>query len=432
MRDLRETVDKTESLLKEAGAEKYAFEVTESEKRELNTEMGDFTLFRTIYDAAVSVTVFADGRKGSAGGSDLTDEGLKKAVDDALAAAESAEQDPANDIAPDQGTKTIEQGPQSPDMERFYQRLSELSETIAADYPRVAVMQIIASHEGDHTIYRNSNGTEFDTYDGCYEVTVEFTAMEGERSTGLSYTGFAVRSLDKPLIEQGGMRKKLADAEAALNVTGIDGKFEGRVILTPEVLSGFAYMIVANYLDSGVVMSGESMWMDRIGEKVAGDAFTLRLQADDDRLVRTSHYTDDGYAAENVTLIDRGVLKSLRLDLYASNKTGRPVTKNSGYGLLIEPGDMTLEDMITQTDRGLIVGGFSGGQPGANGEFSGVAKNSFYVENGRIIGAVNEVMISGNLAALVEKVIGLSDTLICDGMMAMPYMLTEGVVISGK
>ena len=432
MRDLREAIEKTESLLRGTGASKYALQITESEKRELNTEMGDFTLFRTIFDAAVSVTVYADGRKGSAGGSDLTDDGLEKAVRDACAAAESAEQDPANDIAPDQGTKTVEQGPQAPDMEKFYERLTELSDTIAADYPKVAVMQIIASHEADHTIYRNSNGTEFDTYDGHYDTTLEFTAMDGDRSTGLSYTGFSVRGLDEPLIEKAGLRKKLADAEAALSVAEINGKFEGRVILTPEVLSEFAYMLVENYLDSGVVLSGESMWMDRIGEKVAGDIFTLRLQADDDRLVLSSHYTDDGFAAENITLIDRGVLRSLRLNLYASNKTGRPVTKNSGYGLLIEPGDMTLDKMIAGMDRGLIVGGFSGGQPGANGEFSGVAKNSFYVENGRIAGAVNEVMINGNLAALIEKVIGLSDTLISDGMMAMPYMLTEGVVISGK
>ena len=91
-----------------------------------------------------------------------------------------------------------------------------------------------------------------------------------------------------------------------------------------------------------------------------------------------------------------------------------------------------LADMIRSIRRGLIVGGFSGGEPGANGEFSGVAKNSFYVEDGEIRGAVLETMISGNLAEVFSHVREISSELISDGNMAFPYLTADGITISGK
>ena len=81
--------------------------------------------------------------------------------------------------------------------------------------------------------------------------------------------------------------------------------------------------------------------------------------------------------------------------------------------------------------RGLIVGGFSGGHPGANGEISGVAKNSFYIEDGKIKGAVMETMINGNLADIFQNVSAVSEELVCDGTSVLPYMACEGMIISG-
>lgn len=432
MRDLRETADRTEELLRAAGVTKYALEVSETETRELNTELETFSLFRTIFDGSVSVTVFLEDKTGAAAGSDLSDEGLKKVIGEAVAAAASAAPDPAHDIAPDQGKRQTAEGPLAADMERFYDRMAELYDTACREYPKVKMMQMIGSHRADHTVYRNSNGTEFDCRDGIYSVMLEFSAFEGDRGTGISFTGFSTRDLGVPFMEQSDVRRQIADSEAALTVAEVKEKFEGRVLFTPRALGEFVYMLAENYMGGGRILSGESQWLDKIGEKVAGEKLTLRLQAADPRLVQSRQYTSDGFAAENVTLIEDGVLKSHQLNLYVANKTGRPVTKNSGYGFVVEPGSVPETELLAQIGRGLIVGGFSGGEPGANGEFSGVAKNSFYVENGKVAGAVNEVMISGNLAGLFENLIGLSDTAVSDGTMSMPAMLTDGVTISGK
>ena len=80
MRDLRETANKAEELLRAAGVEKYALQVKETEKRELNTELETFSLFRTIFGGSAAVTVFMGGKKGTAAGNDLSDEGLSKEI----------------------------------------------------------------------------------------------------------------------------------------------------------------------------------------------------------------------------------------------------------------------------------------------------------------------------------------------------------------
>ena len=432
MAELKNIAQSLKEKLAGAGLTGYAFEVTESEMRELNTEGSDFSLYRTIFDKKASAIAFIGGKKGSSSGNDFTEEGLAAVAEAAKTGAESAADDPANTLAEKQEPEVFVSGPQEPDMDGFYNRLEEFFAQAKEEFPKVAVNQIIAAHTKSHTIYENSNGTVFETYDGIYEVSLEFAGSDGEVTTGLGYCEVCMHDLDKPIMELGAIRQQLKDAEASLKRTQIGGKFEGTVIFTPDAAAMFTYMLADNFMSGTVVMDGTSLWLDKIGEKVASDCFTLRLAASDPRLAQTEPYTSDGYKAENVALIENGVLKAHMLDLYAANKTGRPVLKNTSYSMIIEPGDTPLADMIKNVKRGLIVGGFSGGHPGASGEFSGVAKNSFYVEDGEVKGAVMETMINGNLASVFSHIIAISREVVEDGSMSIPYIAAEGVMVSGK
>ena len=131
-------------------------------------------------------------------------------------------------------------------------------------------------------------------------------------------------------------------------------------------------------------------------------------------------------------LIDHGSLNSFLIGLYVANKTRNDVTKNEGSGLIITPGDRSIDDIIAGIDRGLIMGSFSGGNPGTNGDFSGVAKNAFLIENGKIKGAVSETMVSGNLGEMLMNIRGISKETLDDGSSITPYIAADGIVISGK
>ncbi len=432
MSEFRVLADRLDRMLAAENITKYTFNLSESEKQELNVENGSFKLMRTVFGSNGFLRVFDGTRTGTASGNDITEDGLKKLIADASAAAASSPEDPCYDIAPDQGKDVFRQGVQEPDLDRFVDRILEFLETVKTDYPKVRIMAAIGSFDRWHWLSRNTNGTEFEGFGGQYGFSAEICASDGEKTTGLDYAWFATDSLDRPLIEDSDIRKKLEDIQNSIYPDTMEGKFEGTVILTPGCAADFLGMLMQNYIGSKVIMDGTSLWLDKVGEQVADEKLTVALKPYDRRIINGERGTGDGFRSEDVTLIDRGVLKAHWLDLYAANKTGRPVVKNTGFDLVVEPGDTSLDDMIASVDRGLILGGFSGGQPGTNGEFSGVAKNSFLIEDGKIKNAVTETMVNGNLGEIVKKIRFVSRETLVNGGMVVPYIAVDGIVISGK
>jgi PmbA protein len=432
MSELNKKADLFDGILKSKGIEKYTYSIRTSEKQELNLENGEFKLMRTVFNNTCTLSVWLGEKMGTVNGNDITDEALAALVDSGIAAAQSSPDDPAHDIAPDQGKDLFRQGVYEVDLDRFIDRIKEAFETIKTDYPKVQVMTAIGSFDRTNGIKRNSNGTEFVTEGGVYSMVLEFSAKDGDKTTGMDYAFVLTKSLDKPLIELGDFRFRLENIAKALEAKPVEGKFEGTVVLTPSMTGEFLSIIVQNYASDMVVVDGTSLWLDKAGEKVASDKLTVAFKPYDDRIVLGERYTGDDFRSEDFTLIDKGVLTNHKLSLYGSKKTGRPCIKNTGFDLVVEPGDAAFEDMIKGIDKGLLLGGFSGGQPGTNGEFSGVAKNSFMIENGKITGAVTETMVNGNLGEIIKNIKCISKELICDGTTVLPYVAVDGIVVSGK
>jgi len=130
--------------------------------------------------------------------------------------------------------------------------------------------------------------------------------------------------------------------------------------------------------------------------------------------------------------IKDGVLQGFALGDYGAQKTGFARAKNQSMNLWVKPGEKSLDDIVSGIEYGLIVDRFSGGDPAQNGDFSGVAKNSFLIEHGRITDAVSETMISGNLAELVRNLVAVSRETANDGLSIMPWAAFGGITISGK
>ena len=430
--DIKAAAAVLDGILQEEKIEKYSYTLVQSEKQEMNLENGEFKLMRTVFNNNGSVKVFAGAKMGSAGGNDLTEGGLRKLTAEAKAAAESATEDPCHDLAPNQGEDVFRQGIYEPDMDRFMERIREFLETAAREYPKVRIMMGIASYDRWNWFSRNSNGTQFECFGGQYYFGIEICASDGETTTGLDYTGFGMKTLDTPFMEMGAVRRHMEDIQNSIHPETIQGKFEGTVILTPGSTEDFIWMLLSNYTSDSVIIDGTSQWLDKVGEQVADEKLTVSLKPYDERIINGERGTANGFRSEDVTIIDRGMLKTHRLSLYGANKTGRPVVKNTGSDLVVEPGDRTLEEIIASIDKGLILGGFSGGNPGTNGEFSGVAKNSFLIENGKIKGAVTETMVNGNLGEAFRNIRGISKELLCNGDSVIPYIAVDGIIVSGK
>jgi len=436
MADIKIIADKTSQALQKAaeGAShfKAAYTVHEQEKHEFNVDGGEFSLFRTLFNRGLSITAYKDHKKGSTSINSFDDADIENAVEDCLKSAESGIADESYDIAPKQENEVFREGACEPDIDLFFERTQELMRDIKERHPKILMEQMIVSHDKTHSLYRNTNGTEFETFEGAYSVSLMFSAHDGDKTTSFFGSGIYTDKLDRPFIELGSVEKDLSDVEAQLSTVPMEGKFEGVMVLTPASLYTFLWDIVANFASDGVILEKTSIWLDKLGQSVADKRFTLSVRPSDSRVVCGPRYTADGFRAKDFDLIKDGVLESFWLSLYVANKSGFAPAGNLSGSMIIENGDTPYEEMIKGIKKGIIVGRFSGGQPGANGEFSGVAKNSFLVEDGRIKGAVSETMINGNLADLLNNLISISKETVADGNSVLPYMSFDKVVISGK
>ena len=189
MSNIREKGDLFDKIIKDTGITKYKYTLVNSEKREINLENGEFKLFRTVFSNSGSIKVFKDNKTGSASGNDISEEGLKGLAKDALVSAESSQEDPAHDIAPKVDPHVFKQGVLEPDIDKFLERIKELLDTIAKEYPLVKVFASTGSYDRYNWFSRNSNGTEFEGFGGSYGISIEICATDGKATTGMDYTG---------------------------------------------------------------------------------------------------------------------------------------------------------------------------------------------------------------------------------------------------
>ena len=432
MENLKLVANKTIEHLVKEGADKAKCVVTSKETHEFNVDSGEFSLFRTLYDNEISITSFKDNKKGTININRFDDEAIIEAVKNCINVSDSGSPDEAWDIAPKQENRLYTEGAPTPNIELFFERTKELLQDIKNRHPRILIEQMIGLHVKENYIYLDTNDTEYEVVSGKYVISIMFSAHEGEKVTSFFGTDVSVDNLDRPFIELGSIEKDMTDVENQLNTVPLLGKFEGVAVIAPSCLVSIMYYIINNFASNTAILNGTSIWKDKIGEKVADKRITVSLKPLDDRVVCGERYTEDGFISENFDFIKDGILENFVIPLYVANKTGYERAKNSSFSLVIEGGDTAIDDIIKGIKKGIIVGRFSGGNPSVNGDFSGVAKNSFLVEDGKIVGAVNETMINGNLADLLNNLVAISKETVEDGSMVLPYMAFDKVIISGK
>ncbi len=425
----------TEKIIKrtlELGADMSTCSAAVSVTREFNVDGGRFSLFRTLFNNSLSVTVFKEGKKGSVGINRFDEEAIEEALNNCFDAAKTAIADKDWGLCEEPHSFDITDGAPEPDTNLLFERSEELKRDIAEKYPKILIEQMIVTHTGFETVTRTSYGGHFRRKSGDYNLSLMFSAHEGEAASSFFGDGFVTASLDRPFLSIGSVAKSLADVEKQIYTEPLEGKFVGTMVLPPDSLGEFVGSALGSFAGSTSIIDGTSIWKDSLGKKVADERLTISSKPNDSRIVGAAKSTGDGFIAEDYDIIKDGVLESFMLTLYSANKTGHKRAANDSFDLVIKNGDTPYDEIIKSIDRGILVGRFSGGDPNSKGDFSGVAKNSFLIENGRITKALRETMINGNLADLLMNVKAVSKEVVENGYSVMPTVAFNGVTISGK
>lgn len=431
MDSVRKAAERAMALLKDTGAQLYRAEAHSQEKTEFNVDGGQFSLLRSTFDKGLDLMLVKDQRRGKVSCNDFDEEALRQAVQDCLSAAQSAEPDPHWQLFRGEPQRFVQGAPEC-DRERLFTRAEELLAAIKKEYPKVMVEQMIVSHSRVEALYLNSQGARYETLEGQYDGMIMYSAHEGEKTSSFNGADFSTESLDTPFIEMGGVRQGLRDIQLQIDTLAPEGKYEGSVIFTPECAAEVLGELLENFAGDGALLDGTSPWKDSLGTPVADSRLTVSLAPLDPSVVCGERYQQDGRLSEDYAVIEKGALRRFMLSQYVASKIGGTPAPNSSRSMVVAPGEESLKEIIAGVRKGLIVDRFSGGSPAGNGDFSGIAKNSFLIENGRLGPAVSQTMISGNLAQMVKKLRGISKERQGSGRGLMPWIAVDGITISGK
>ena len=389
--------------LNKAGADKSQCGVSFSEKKELNVETGEMSLFRTTFDTNIGLSVIVDQKSGSVAINKTDTESIDDAVKKVMDMAQSSQPDDANDISPSQPQQSFSKGDEEPDMDKMYQRLDEFMDYVKTTHPIINMEAAIVDFSRAVSVFRNSNGVDFTTTEGMYGFSNMFTAKDGKDTSSFNGTEISTLQLNTPFIETGSAKRLLKQSTEQVRTKPVPEKFTGEIVVTPDCLGDFLGFITGDISD-GKIISKTSIYKEKLNQQITDPRFTLHARPISEEITDGYFITDDGYVAENSTIIDKGVLKTHLLSLYGANKTGGQRAVNGGGAYVVDAGEKPKDELIKNIKKGILLERFSGGRPSADGEFSGVAKNSYYLENGEVRYPISETMISGNIQEMFNNV----------------------------
>ncbi|HEY6599817.1 MAG TPA: metallopeptidase TldD-related protein, partial [Pseudomonadales bacterium] len=312
------------------GFQKARVRLVASDQHEVQAELGHTNLLRTTHNSELSLLGIVDGKQGNVMLNNVGDDGLADAVENLWAVARGSRADPANDIAPSQGAKVFATGPAEPDLDRMYTRVAETLDYAKTRYPTLKMGTTGLSFSSRRALFLNSNGVDFDTTRGTYDVSIGFTAREGTDVSSFNGTGLTLADLDQPLASLATTDTLMRQTTEQVRTRKVPKKFTGDLIITPDCSGDFLGFLLGS-IGNQALISGTSLYKDRLGKRVAGDALTLHSRPRD--LVGGYSVTGDGYEAQNATIVERGILKSFLLDQYGARKTGlaRAVTAGGAW-----------------------------------------------------------------------------------------------------
>jgi PmbA protein len=227
--------------------------------------------------------------------------------------------------------------------------------------------------------------------------------------------------------------KKLAEnAVATLHPQKIES-FSGDLILGPEAVSTMIGDPMAFAANAHNVHMKQSVLAGRLGEKISSDDVTI---VDDSTLpgdYNSSAFDREGSPHQAVTIVDKGILKSFMHHSMTAKIENKSSTGNATgsfaempridiTNFIIEKSSRSIQAILEETDKGLIVSRYGGAGEDMSGDFSGALKGAHFIKSGEIQYPVKETTVTGNLFEILPRICAVSaETLRCSKMV-LPYV----------
>lgn len=401
-----------------------------SELFEITFDNNDVPMVRTTVNDQVGITVYVKQAKGQSSVTGRSPDLVARAVAEAIQAAESGMADDANAVAEGPSTGYTELGDDEPDKEAMIDTVMRHQAFMAKEFPTILMRDSTYYFQNSWSSFANSAGRTHQQRRSGYGATHVFSAKDGTRTTSFNHAGgVSVTPFDE-LIEMTTLRQQMEATVRSFDPKPVPGTFVGDVIFTPDSL-GTLLGPVLGALGGMTLVRGTSPFQDSLGDTIADTRLTVTNRPLSPSFPLVGGFDSDGIPAFDAPIITNGVLENHMIGWYSSRRLDRDVTV-SVSAIDVAPGDTSFDDIVAGTEKGIILGRFSGGAPNQKLDFSGVAKNSFYVEDGEVKFPIHETMIAGNFAEMLTSVRAIGDESVVFGSHAYPALAASGVTISSK
>lgn len=263
-----------------------------------------------------------------------------------------------------------------------------------------------------------------------------------ETTTGgeFDFTVRDFKEIDLIELAQKAARKAVSQLGAASIASG-----NYPVVLHYETATTLLGFFVST-LSGEAVQKGFSRLEGKVGEQVAGANITLLEDPLMPGILGAAAFDAEGYPARKLALIEKGILRTFMHNRKTAKKaqtmsTGN-ATKSSFAGTVavgphnvyLEPGEKSLEEIISQMSNGILITELAGMHAGINtvsGDFS-LAARGFVIENGKVGRPVSQITAAGNLYELLGQVEVIASDLKCKSSVSSPSLKIKSLTISGE
>jgi len=407
-------------------------------------ERNDVNIGKEHEISGVGIRVFKGTAFGYSSVNNISKAEVEKAAERALRLARASPPDKFNTL-PDKKPITKVEGLYDKESESFSSEQSLEYATrmfkSAKDFDkRITIDSCAFSAEVGEDGIMNSRGVECEERYSDFVYYISGMAREGDEVSTMDYLFDGTHKIKEIECE------KLAKdfSERVVNALGAKKteSFKGSIVLNPTSSEDLIGSIIAFSCNSNNVQKGASRFKDKLGQEVASDILTVK---DDGTLpggLGSANFDREGLPHSPLTLVDKGVLSAYMYNTYTANKENLSSTSHAGgntrsppaidpTNLMVEPGKESWRDMVADVKKGVMVNRFSGFPQMISGDFSGVVKGGWLIENGELVKPVIEIMVAGNIFELLKKVSSVSKERMKLLNFIMPYIRIDEVSITG-
>ncbi|HLU01101.1 MAG TPA: metalloprotease PmbA [Burkholderiaceae bacterium] len=437
----RELVADALSHAKKLGASDAVAEVSESKGLVVSVREGDIETIEQTRDRSLDVTVYAGKRRGSASTSDFSPQALRETVDAAWHIARyTAEDDCAGLPDPDR-LATGEQ----PDFQLHHPWAISADEAAG-----LAIRAEKAARELSPQI-TNTDGASIDTFEGHFVLGNTAGFMGGypysRHSIGVSPIAGRGSAMQRDYWYSTSRDwRTLAEPEAVGRYAAqrTVARLSARRIKTGRFPVLFEAPLAVGLIGSlvqaasgGALYRKASFLLDAAGKPVMADHLDLYENPWMSGAAGTSPFDSEGVRTMPRSVVLGGVLQGYFLSTYTGRKLGLPTTGNAGGSHNLElrsrltRSEDDLDAMLKKMGTGLLVTELIGqGINYVSGDYSRGAFG-YWVENGQIQHAVQEITIAGNLADMFRQIVAVGSDAITRGSKRTGSILIEEMSIAG-